>query len=72
VLVTFLAIRLSMHFSGKITGTNPPTYERLWEFERRLPQHNPKLAYPEGKTGRYVRFANQVRQKGWNNVMNEM
>lgn len=69
---SLLLIRISMALSGKITSSYPPTYERLWEYERRLPQHDPQLPLPEGQHGRYVRFANQVRQKGWNNILNEM
>ncbi|KZV88374.1 hypothetical protein EXIGLDRAFT_798639 [Exidia glandulosa HHB12029] len=61
-----------MALSGKITHSPPPTYQQLWEYERRLPQHNEDLPLPEGRRGRYVRFANQVRQKGWNNVLNEI
>lgn len=64
----FIAIKLPMALSGKITHFRPPTYEKLWDFERHLPQHDLRLT----RTGRYVRFANQVRQKGWNNVVNEM
>ncbi|EJD41667.1 hypothetical protein AURDEDRAFT_90117 [Auricularia subglabra TFB-10046 SS5] len=61
-----------MALSGKITSSYPPTYDSLWQYERRLPQHNLEQPLPEGRHGRYVRFANQVRQKGWNNVLNEI
>ncbi|TFK60507.1 hypothetical protein BDN72DRAFT_779325 [Pluteus cervinus] len=50
----------------------PPTYEKIQEFERNLPQHNLDLPYPEGKTGRYVKFSNQIKYLGWNNVFNEI
>ncbi|KAF8645181.1 hypothetical protein AX16_008008 [Volvariella volvacea WC 439] len=50
----------------------PPTYERLREWEDNLPQHNPDLPYPEGRTGRYVKFSNQIKMLGWNNVFNEL
>ncbi|KAF5328257.1 hypothetical protein D9619_013376 [Psilocybe cf. subviscida] len=50
----------------------PPTYKHLRELERTLPQHNLSLPYPEGKTGRYVLFKNQIQMLGWNNVFNEL
>jgi len=50
----------------------PPQYERLYEWEKNLPQHDLNLPYPEGRTGRYVNFANQIRLLGWNNVFNEL
>jgi hypothetical protein len=50
----------------------PPKYEFLYEWERNLPQHDIDLPYPEGRTGRYVMFRNQIRALGWNNVFNEM
>lgn len=50
----------------------PPKYERLIEWERNLPQHNLDLPFPEGRTGRYVKFTNQIKMLGWNNVLNEV
>lgn len=50
----------------------PPTYERLKKWERDLPQHNLDLPYPEGRTGRYVLFKNQIQMLGWNNQLNEV
>ncbi|KAJ7158781.1 hypothetical protein C8R46DRAFT_1110272 [Mycena filopes] len=50
----------------------PPTYEALWKFEQNLPQHNLDLPFPEGKTGRYVKFSNQAARLGWNNCLNEI
>ncbi|KAL5527006.1 hypothetical protein ACEPAF_8735 [Sanghuangporus sanghuang] len=35
----------------------PPTYGGIREYERRLPQHNLSLPFPEGKDGMYLRFA---------------
>jgi hypothetical protein len=49
-----------------------PSYERIIQTEKALPQHNLSLPYPEGKNGKYVIFRNQVRALGWNNVFNEM
>ncbi|KAF8206449.1 hypothetical protein K438DRAFT_475663 [Mycena galopus ATCC 62051] len=51
---------------------DPPTYEKLWAWERNLPQHNLDLPFPEGKTGRYVKFSNQAHRLGWNNIFNEL
>ncbi|KAF8170941.1 hypothetical protein BJ912DRAFT_860901 [Pholiota molesta] len=51
----------------------PPTYTALKEWEMRLPQHNSDLPFPEGRSGRYVLFANsRVHQAGWNNKLNDM
>ncbi|KAJ7617353.1 hypothetical protein FB45DRAFT_933987 [Roridomyces roridus] len=50
----------------------PPTYAKLRKWEAALPQHNLSLPFPEGKYGRYVRFSNQVRWLGWNNVFNDV
>lgn len=50
----------------------PPRYERIKQMERELPQHDPELDFPEGRDGRYLRFANAVQQLGWNNVFNEL
>ncbi|KAK7033116.1 Semialdhyde-dh domain-containing protein [Favolaschia claudopus] len=50
----------------------PPTYEKLWRWEKNLPQHNLDLPFPEGKTGRYVKFSNQAHRLGWNNILNEL
>ena len=50
----------------------PPKYEKLRQWEANLPQHNLDLPFPEGRTGRYVKFSNQIVMLGWNNVFNEM
>ncbi|KAJ4496975.1 hypothetical protein C8R41DRAFT_760591 [Lentinula lateritia] len=53
-------------------GFGPPTWARLKEWEDELPQHNLDLPFPEGRTGRYVKFSNQIKMLGWNNVFNEL
>ncbi|KAJ3998831.1 hypothetical protein F5050DRAFT_1805612 [Lentinula boryana] len=50
----------------------PPTWARLRQWEDDLPQHDLSLPFPEGRTGRYVKFNNQIRMLGWNNVLNEV
>ena len=50
----------------------PPAYERLKKWEMDLPQHDLDLPFPEGRTGRYVLFKNQITGLGWNNVLNEV
>lgn len=52
--------------------TIPPTYDKIIQEEKDLPQHNLSLPFPEGKHGRYVKFSNQIKNLGWNNVLNEM
>ncbi|KAJ7162950.1 hypothetical protein C8R46DRAFT_1101970 [Mycena filopes] len=49
----------------------PPTFAALRAWEENLPQHNLDLPFPEGKTGRYVKFSNQMNFVGWNNCLNE-
>ncbi|KAJ7192905.1 hypothetical protein GGX14DRAFT_537686 [Mycena pura] len=48
-----------------------PTYEELLKWEDDLPQHNLDLPFPEGQTGRFVKFSNQANFLGWNNCLNE-
>lgn len=62
----------AMPVSEKILLPPPPTFEKVWKWEKDLPQHNLQLPFPEGKTGRYVKFTNQARRLGWNNCLNEM
>ncbi|GAW08986.1 Myosin- partial [Lentinula edodes] len=50
----------------------PPTWTRLRQWEDNLPQHDLSLPFPEGSTGRYVKFDNQIKMLGWNNVLNEV
>lgn len=50
----------------------PPKYESMRKWEENLPQHNLDLPFPEGRSGRYVRFSNQIVMLGWNNVFNEV
>ncbi|KAG6809114.1 hypothetical protein H0H93_016107, partial [Arthromyces matolae] len=50
----------------------PPKYERLRKWEENLPQHDQSLSFPEGKSGRYIKFSNQIVMLGWNNVLNEV
>jgi hypothetical protein len=59
-------------FSQVLDLDQPPTYEKLKKWERDLPQHNLDLPYPEGRTGRYVLFKNQIQMLGWNNQLNEV
>lgn len=57
---------------SNVLSQGPPTYERLKKWEQDLPQHNLDLPLPEGKGGRYVKFTNQIKMLGWNNVFNEV
>jgi hypothetical protein len=59
-------------FVQELDLDQPPTYERLKKWETDLPQHNLDLPYPEGRTGRYVFFRNQIQMLGWNNQLNEV
>jgi hypothetical protein len=50
----------------------PANWDRLYKWEDDLPQHDVDLPFPEGGTGRYVYFKNQIQYLGWNNMLNEM
>lgn len=52
--------------------SSPPTYTSLRQWEANLPQHDLTLPFPEGKSGRYVKFTNQIVMLGFNNVLNEV
>lgn len=54
------------------TDGGPPKYLALRNWEATLPQHDLSLPLPEGKSGRYVKFSNQVQRLGWNNCFNEL
>lgn len=56
---------------GELIGPGPD-YRRFVVAEQSLPQHNLDLPFPEGRTGRYVKFANQMQRIGWNDVLSEL
>ena len=41
-------------------GSRPPRFYEWHEREKRLPQHDLELPYPQGREGRYIRFSNQL------------
>jgi hypothetical protein len=41
-------------------GSHPPRFYEWHEREKRLPQHDPDLPFPQGREGRYIRFSNQI------------
>lgn len=49
----------------------PPSYNDIRSFERRLPQHNLSLPYPEGQNGTYLRFPGHLWGHGLNNILQE-
>ncbi|KAF9506719.1 hypothetical protein BS47DRAFT_1367182 [Hydnum rufescens UP504] len=49
----------------------PPLYPDLQDEERRLPQHNLDLPYPEGRSAKMLRFGNQIWGLGLNNQLQE-
>jgi hypothetical protein len=66
--------------SVRLLGAHPPqcdhdppaNWDKLYKWEDDLPQHDVHLPFPEGETGRYVYFRNQIRYLGWNNQLNEV
>jgi hypothetical protein len=65
-------VKDKVHGSEDYNLDVPPRYRDLIELQRDLPQHNLSLPYPEGETGRYVKFTSQINMLGWNNVFNEL
>ncbi|KAI0291368.1 hypothetical protein B0F90DRAFT_1777336 [Multifurca ochricompacta] len=53
-------------------GVDPPRFYEWHEREKRLPQHNPDLPFPQGREGRYIFFSNHVWGVGWGNAMQEL
>jgi hypothetical protein len=49
----------------------PPSFADVREFERRLPQHNLSLPFPEGEEGMYLRFPGHLWGHGFNNILQE-
>jgi hypothetical protein len=49
----------------------PPSYEDIRGYERRLPQHNLSLPFPEGEEGLYLRFPGHLWGHGLNNILQE-
>ncbi|TEB34365.1 hypothetical protein FA13DRAFT_1753877 [Coprinellus micaceus] len=68
----FVLIIISVSTRSDYNLDVPPRYRDLIELQRDLPQHNLSLPYPEGETGRYVKFTSQINMLGWNNVFNEL
>ncbi|KAJ7676554.1 hypothetical protein DFH06DRAFT_1428091 [Mycena polygramma] len=79
-LIAFLVlITLHMTYSYDLAdgwprrfSDTPPEYFAVRQWEAALPQHNLSLPFPEGKSGRYVKFSNQAPGLGWNNWFNEV
>ncbi|TEB34201.1 hypothetical protein FA13DRAFT_1707769 [Coprinellus micaceus] len=65
-------IKDKVHGSEDYNLDVPPRYRDLIELQKNFPQHNLSLPYPEGETGRYVKFTSQINMLGWNNVFNEL
>ncbi len=45
---------------GGSNGRDPPRFYEWHDREKRLPQHDPALPFPQGREGRYIYFANQA------------
>ncbi|KAJ7505077.1 hypothetical protein B0H11DRAFT_2221263 [Mycena galericulata] len=59
--------RMRLTSDYEVVRSGPPTYAAVRKLEAELPQQNLSLPFPEGSTGRYVKFSNQLRGRGWNN-----
>ncbi|KAG8905825.1 hypothetical protein FRB99_008190 [Tulasnella sp. 403] len=49
-----------------------PDYRKIWEVERKLPQHNPDLPWPEGVNGRFAKFDIVYHTIGFNNQLQDI
>lgn len=58
-------------FIAILSSGIPPSYNDIRSFERRLPQHNLSLPFPEGKAGMYLRFPGHLWGHGLNNILQE-
>ncbi|KAG1738934.1 uncharacterized protein EDB91DRAFT_1288158 [Suillus paluster] len=68
-----LTRRCSRLLVGLIKSTHyRRLYEEYHEYERRLPQHNLSLPFPEGRDAKFFWAANHVINSGWGNVMQEL
>ena len=63
---------LSFLVLGVLWSGIPPSYSDIREFERRLPQHDLALPFPEGDKGMYLRFPDHLWGHGLNNVLQEL
>jgi hypothetical protein len=52
--------------------TRPPLFERYSAYERKLPQHDNSLSFPDDSGRRYLYFDNSVWGVGWGNAMQEL
>ncbi|KAL1742710.1 hypothetical protein HDZ31DRAFT_75337 [Schizophyllum fasciatum] len=75
LLVTVLALVCHKRAEGDAEEPpllgGPPDWASVRAYEAALPQHNPNLTFPEGASGRYLKFTCEVQLLGWNNVLNE-
>ena len=69
---TFVTSVFAFLVLGVLWSGIPPTYENIREFERRLPQHNVSLPFPEGENGMYLRFPDHLWGHGLNNILQEL
>lgn len=49
----------------------PPLFDEYHLRELALPQHNPDLLYPEGRTGKYLWISGHTHDAGWGNILQE-
>ena len=71
-IASFLLGVLSFLVLGILWSGVPPSFSDVREFERRLPQHDLSLPFPEGEKGKYLRFPEHIWGHGLNNVLQEM
>ncbi|TCD70094.1 hypothetical protein EIP91_004823, partial [Steccherinum ochraceum] len=71
-LRNFASLRLSFSLESLHEDPLPPLYEEYTRAERALPQHNPDLPLPEGRSGKYIAMENIVVMAGWGNALQEL
>ncbi|KAH8107446.1 hypothetical protein DFH11DRAFT_1189477 [Phellopilus nigrolimitatus] len=71
LLIFVVSVPVLLAFGILLSGV-PPSYDSIREFEKRLPQHNLSLPFPEGKDGLYLRFPEHLWGHGLNNVLQEI
>ncbi|KAH8105531.1 hypothetical protein DFH11DRAFT_1518929 [Phellopilus nigrolimitatus] len=71
-LIFFVLLLPVLLVLGILWSGVPPSYDSVRQFEKRLPQHNLSLPFPEGENGMYLRFPEHLWGHGLNNVMQEI
>ncbi|KAJ7575646.1 hypothetical protein C8J56DRAFT_1119219 [Mycena floridula] len=73
ILLVAVMTAVFLYWSS-ITGDSslPPLFQKYHAAERKYPQHDESLPFPEGKHAKFIHFQNHQKGVGWGNVLQEM